>query len=92
MVDEKEAMIDFKDENGNSLLHLAVLFDSIQSVRALVKGGLLDEVKNNDGKTPLDIAVDSTKPNVVNVLMKYTDCLYVLGHSWNQVKFIIYLI
>lgn len=53
---QKGADIDAKDSQGNSLLHYAVIFGSLDNVKLLVANGLLATEKNSHGQTPLDTA------------------------------------
>lgn len=46
------------NEKGESPLHVAVRHASLGSVRALIKAGANIHLKNQDGKTPLDIVND----------------------------------
>lgn len=56
---EKKVNISLTDKQGNNALHLALLTEKIHLsiCELLVKSGIDINAKNNEGKTPLDLAV-----------------------------------
>ena len=55
---EKKVNLSLTDKLGNNALHLALMSDKVSSAicELLVKSGLDINAKNNEGKTPLDLA------------------------------------
>lgn len=66
----KSAMINLKDENGNTLLHQAVagrgLMENI--IQLLLQTKLSPHTINNDGLTPLGIALKNNKTDLIRLL------------------------
>ena len=52
--------LDYKDENGVTLLHGAAISDHPETVRFFIKKGLDVNAKDNDGWTPLMAAARET--------------------------------
>ncbi|KAI8851703.1 ankyrin repeat-containing domain protein, partial [Chytridium lagenaria] len=50
--------LDIPDKDGNSALHMAADNGNIGILQCLVELGASYEVKNNDGKTPIALAMD----------------------------------
>ena len=46
----------YVDHTGNSLLHLAAMFDRFDIAKSLLRAGASLTIKNPAGETPLDIA------------------------------------
>lgn len=63
--------IEAVDEQGNTLLHLAVMANAITSVRALLYAGINETVLNNDGLAALHIAVKKKLPRIVSLLIEH---------------------
>ena len=62
---------DIKDENGNSLIHLAVSNNRIESLAVLLNAGVkadLINARNNENKTPLMLAVATGDLDTVKFL------------------------
>jgi Ankyrin repeats (many copies) len=57
----------YVDRTGNSLLHLAALFNCFEIAEMLVAGGASLNLKNPSGETPLDIAPPSMAHRLKNV-------------------------
>ena len=55
---EKKVNLSLTDKLGNNALHLALMSDKVSAAicELLVKSGLDINAKNNEGKTPLDLA------------------------------------
>ena len=60
--------LDARDMDGYTALHLAVkavqTSESTRAVRALLIQGASRDVKDNKGKTPLDLAIDINNPRL----------------------------
>lgn len=54
-----------RDENGQTLLHLAVLTGSTQIVRALLEQKALDNVTDSSGSSPLQMSVDDPSKEAI---------------------------
>jgi len=50
------AKADYKDRTGNTLLHLAAMFDNTELVKLLINAGADPYAKNPDKESPIDIA------------------------------------
>jgi len=50
------AKADYKDRTGNTLLHLAAMFNNTELVKVLIESGADPYVKNPDGESPIDVA------------------------------------
>ena len=46
--------IDARNKDGNTALHLAVMFGDTLATELLMKSGADSNIENNQGKTPLD--------------------------------------
>lgn len=72
--------IDLNDGN-NTLLHVAVSKDHQDIIELLLNvSGIDQNIKNKDGKTPLDIAKQSNKEKIIQILEEH------LKNSSDQVK------
>ncbi|XP_057839479.2 protein VAPYRIN-like [Cryptomeria japonica] len=86
-------IIEKKDENGDTALHLAVRIDRVELVRILVKldVNLCDSV-NNEGESPLKVAVRLGFKDALEHLVPYTlNALHYIVEL-NQVRLVEYLI
>lgn len=61
-------MIDWQEINGNTALHQAVRYNKKALVKLFVQRGANTDLKNDDGKTALDIAKENRKPDLVDIL------------------------
>ncbi|OXU20402.1 hypothetical protein TSAR_008714 [Trichomalopsis sarcophagae] len=66
---ENGANINSKDENGNTLLHLAVKNDNIDVVKLLLNKGALVNDKTESGRTALHIAVEWGREENIRLLL-----------------------
>jgi ankyrin repeat protein len=73
-------IIDAKDREGNTPLHLAVKSGSKDNVAALLKAGASTQVIGMMGDSPLDEAVKSKNMDVIQVLCTHGE------HDWSCVK------
>ena len=60
----------YRDENFNSNLHIAVLNDSIKLVNYFLNKKLDPNGVNNEGKTPLHLAMKKGNKNIIELLIK----------------------
>lgn len=65
-----KANIDALDEEGNTALHEAVLVEASTAVELLVARGAKRGLRNKEGKTALDLAVERGQPNLAALLRK----------------------
>ena len=70
---DKEAVMEAKSSNGNTPLHTAAICGSTSVAELLLKAGARANLKNGDGKTPLQLAVENKKPLVEKLLRNKTD-------------------
>ncbi|MGC0371932.1 MAG: hypothetical protein DGJ47_000633, partial [Rickettsiaceae bacterium] len=59
--DDNTQKINVQDKDGNSKLHHAVILGRLQKVKSLLDLGIDDSLRNNNGKTALDLAEDDNK-------------------------------
>jgi len=64
-----EDNINYIDNEGNTLLHIAVINKDIDSVKKLLKEDLNINHRNNRGQTPLHLATINNSLNIVEVLI-----------------------
>ncbi len=57
-----------KDESGDTPLHLASLYGHEEVAGLLVEAGADPNIKNNIGKSPLDLAVESGVQEAIDSL------------------------
>lgn len=64
-----EPLLKIKDENGNSLLHIAVLKNDKEAIRILLNifGINSYSLKNHDGKTAKELINDEKNPDVTGM-------------------------
>lgn len=60
------------DSDGNTCLHYAVKSESIRAVKKLLVRGANKNVKNKEGKTPFDVALDLKKGELYDILKNFT--------------------
>ncbi|KAA8525984.1 hypothetical protein F0562_007916 [Nyssa sinensis] len=68
---QTEKVLNWKDENGNTVLHIAASTNQEQVVKLLVKEGLQKNAKNSMGFTALDVALQSETPvdkSIIDIL------------------------
>ena len=53
---DKRARTNLRDCEGNTALHYAIAMENVELAVDLLNHGALDNIKNNDNQTPLDIA------------------------------------
>ncbi|KAI3468693.1 hypothetical protein Pfo_025356 [Paulownia fortunei] len=63
----REPILGWRDEKGNTALHVAVQHDCVQGVKIMVNITKQNK-RNSNGKTPLDIAEECDKKEIVKVL------------------------
>ncbi|MEO0223998.1 MAG: ankyrin repeat domain-containing protein, partial [candidate division WOR-3 bacterium] len=60
------------DEKGNSILHYAVMSGNEELVKFILEVKIVDvNEKNDEGKTPLDIAIEKGFENIANLIKSY---------------------
>ncbi|APR97871.1 ankyrin repeat domain-containing protein [Wolbachia endosymbiont of Folsomia candida] len=62
--------INSKDENGNTILHLAAQFSSYKTVKLLIEKGANINIENNEGEVPLHRAALARKVRNVRALIE----------------------
>lgn len=63
--------IELKDENGSSLLHVAVASDDLFACETLVDYGIDLNLRDNDGNTPLHLAAIVDNVDIYQLLLDY---------------------
>ena len=63
-------LIDLKDNEGRTSLHFAVLYSQLTSVQILIELGADPNVKDNGGRTPLDMAKDEEREEMIKEFEK----------------------
>ncbi|XP_014278502.1 putative ankyrin repeat protein RF_0381 [Halyomorpha halys] len=58
------------DARGNTALHLAAKKGYLKIAEILLKHGHKIDIKNNDGKTPLDEAIEGRHSSIINLLIR----------------------
>jgi ankyrin repeat protein len=58
-----------KNENGDTLLHIAVRTQDIDSINLLLQAGADYNILNKAGKSPFALALSSTNPEIVQLLL-----------------------
>lgn len=69
LLDEK-ANIDAVDNDGNTALHQAVMMEASTAVELLVSRGARRDLRNNERKTALDLAVERRQTEIASALRK----------------------
>ena len=62
------ANLNLQDVGGDTPLHFAALAGNVQAIDTLLKFQVDGNIKNNRGKTPLDVARDEGEEEIVNLL------------------------
>jgi ankyrin repeat protein len=65
---ENGCNINIKDSNGNTILHIAVNYGSIDDIKYIINNGINKDIQNNDGKTALMIAKDKKMTEIISVI------------------------
>jgi ankyrin repeat protein len=65
---EKGALIDWQDLYGNSALHHAARGSKKNLIKLLLEHGANTSLKNEEGKTPLDIVTEKGKQDLIDLL------------------------
>jgi len=63
-------------ESGLTPLHLGVISGNPRVVRRLLIKGAKKDIKNKEGKLPLDLAKDNEYDNIVLLLVDYSGFLF----------------
>jgi ankyrin repeat protein len=83
------APVNEKDLLGDTLLHKATKLHDIALLKVLLQtGGIRSDLKNDEGKTALDLAITEGNPQVIQLLKHFSSCeasipttLHALSHS-----------
>lgn len=67
----KIKMTDFKNIYGQTALHLASINCTIKSIKSLIDLGYHLEIKDNNGDTPYDLALNNNKEENADFINKY---------------------
>ena len=67
---ENKVDITTKDHHGNTALHLAVSFGSVEAIRVLIVFGASAEIENDAGQTPEAAGMVSEQPEAIAFLQK----------------------
>lgn len=65
-----DAVIDFKNENGSTALHISALRNDVESAVLLLALGARSDIKDNSGRIPADIAKANTSAELLALLGK----------------------
>ena len=69
---EHKININHHDKYKNTALHYAVKYDSKKElIKLLLDNGAKVDIKNIQGKTPIDIAIEKGRKDIVDLLKKY---------------------
>ena len=60
--------LNYKDNNGNSYLHLAVMNQNEKIVKVLIKKGINLNLQNNSGNTALHLAYEIANGSIIKIL------------------------
>ena len=69
------------DRDGNSPLHLAVVFGSTECIQLLIQSGLELNLQNKHGQTPLMIACKCLNLKSIDPLLQYDADLHIKDHN-----------
>ena len=61
--------LDYQDANGNSYLHLAILYKQEEIVKSLIEKGIFLNKKNNKGNTALHLSMITKNRNIIKLLL-----------------------
>jgi ankyrin repeat protein len=62
--DKRKDVINFKDDEGMTALHLSVMAGTGNIVSMLLQRGADKHIENNQGVTPLDLIKESSSPQM----------------------------
>ena len=62
--------LNYQNKEGNSYLHIAILFEREEMIKTLIEKGININMKNNEGNTPLHIAYNVGNKNIINELIR----------------------
>ena len=62
--------LSYKDIEGNTYIHLAVIYNNISLIESLIKKGIDINRKNNDGNTSLHLAYLYNRSKIINLLIE----------------------
>jgi palmitoyltransferase len=68
LAQKNNGIIDLKDAEGNTALNLAVIHGNTRIVRRLLIAGADRYIRDNNNKTPLDIALESKYKTIDKML------------------------
>lgn len=57
----KKAQVNIRDTKGNTPLHIAAIEGNFEAIQMLLEAGAKKRLHNNDGYTPVDLAITYTK-------------------------------
>lgn len=63
------ARLTTKDSVGNTAMHLAVLSGNDKTVQALLNAGVKTNARNQNGKTPIQLAQAKSYTNIISLLV-----------------------
>jgi len=61
--------LSYKDIEGNTYIHLAVIYNNISLIESLIKKGIDINRKNNDGNTSLHLAYLYNRSKIISILI-----------------------
>jgi hypothetical protein len=70
LVHEAKLKLDVQDNYGDTALHDAAKFGHPTVAKILIEAGADTRIRNKEGKTPLDLATEHSKPEVLALLKK----------------------
>lgn len=68
LVVASKEVINLGTDSNNTALHWAVLFATLEEVEILLHNGADPTLKNKDGLTPLDLAMEKRNTNIIHAL------------------------
>uniref|UniRef100_A0AAU7YLT0 Ankyrin repeat domain-containing protein n=1 Tax=Wolbachia endosymbiont of Oeneis ivallda TaxID=3171168 RepID=A0AAU7YLT0_9RICK len=63
-----DRLINLRNQNGNTLLHQAVISNNTDAIEALLKYGANSLIRNKEGKISLDLAQENTKTVLIKCM------------------------
>ena len=67
------SIIDFKNEDGETALHRAVSCGKLSTVVQSISCGACQDIKNDDGDTPIDLATERQDLDILRALRRPTE-------------------
>lgn len=64
-----DAMINFRNENGSTALHITALKNDVESTKLLLALGAKPDIKDNSGRLPADIAKANASAEIMALLV-----------------------